>query len=609
MRKQVIVLILLFWTLGASAQCDGNCSPEDSGRIIDTVNLRDFQLQWGDESRSHLGNYGQPFRNLIIDGDAFGSYHQSRIISSFLSKRVNASLDIKKPITSGMGGYSFDEQEFVRLTHFQPIRKNGSFVIGVDKDKSTGIYANQATNNYQFFSLWKYVSNSSKYEIYLNTDYQRLQWQNNGGLTEVEDFLNDSIPGARSGIDVNLDDSQTQVRNFEAELVQKLAFSVSNDSLGNQMFSGLLLELEADLGSSYYSDDNSSDTYYDSVVLLSSEGSDDSIYFGDFDINLGYAFEKSTDSTSFEAKLSGGYRFGEFKWTTTDSINWYNWSHVDLIVKGENSKLQYQLNGDYILSGNRIDRSGTAFSSIRNGNYNVRAYGKYKLGDNVGILVKGRSGLNAPSFDQLYYLGNRRLISNDSLNSVGYNQIGGILDYKDGLISIGALVNNTINPIYFDYFGTQSQFDGTAQVIQMELRSQLALGKFTVRPKAVYQYWGGPNIYQLPEWYADVRLDYEKAAFKNTLNLLFGINLRWYSTTELMAYSPDVSAFTLSNQSSFGNYPFIDFYLNARVQKVRFFLKANHVNSGLMGYKYLAAENYPVRDRQFLVGINWIFVN
>jgi len=56
-----------------------------------------------------------------------------------------------------------------------------------------------------------------------------------------------------------------------------------------------------------------------------------------------------------------------------------------------------------------------------------------------------------------------------------------------------------------------------------------------------------------------------------------------------------------------GNYPFIDFFINARIKPVRIFIKIDHITQGYLGNNYTLTPGYLQNDRAFKFGINWLF--
>ena len=63
----------------------------------------------------------------------------------------------------------------------------------------------------------------------------------------------------------------------------------------------------------------------------------------------------------------------------------------------------------------------------------------------------------------------------------------------------------------------------------------------------------------------------------------------------------------IQNNKLIGNFPRIDFFINAKIQQTRLYLKAEHINSSLTGYDYYSAPSYPYRDFSVRFGLVWNF--
>jgi hypothetical protein len=74
-----------------------------------------------------------------------------------------------------------------------------------------------------------------------------------------------------------------------------------------------------------------------------------------------------------------------------------------------------------------------------------------------------------------------------------------------------------------------------------------------------------------------------------------------------MAYSPALNMYYVQTQKKVGNYPYVDFFINARIKPVQFFIKIDHVTQGFFGSNYSLTPNYIQNDRAFKFGINWLF--
>ena len=122
-----------------------------------------------------------------------------------------------------------------------------------------------------------------------------------------------------------------------------------------------------------------------------------------------------------------------------------------------------------------------------------------------------------------------------------------------------------------------------------------------------YQSSSYQAITSLPTHVINSALYYQGNLFKNALQLQVGFNASYYSEFNGMAYSPALNMYHVQTQKTVGNYPYVDFFLTARIKPVRFFVKIDHVTQGLFGSNYSLTPNYIQNDRAFKFGINWLF--
>jgi len=65
---------------------------------------------------------------------------------------------------------------------------------------------------------------------------------------------------------------------------------------------------------------------------------------------------------------------------------------------------------------------------------------------------------------------------------------------------------------------------------------------------------------------------------------------------------------TVQNTTKIGDFPMIDFFVNARVRQTRIFLKAEHLNNLFSNSRtYYATPNNPYRDFMVRFGLVWNF--
>jgi hypothetical protein len=104
--------------------------------------------------------------------------------------------------------------------------------------------------------------------------------------------------------------------------------------------------------------------------------------------------------------------------------------------------------------------------------------------------------------------------------------------------------------------------------------------------------------------------------FKNTNGRLYtqlGVDVVYHTPYYAYSYMPATGVFHRQSTTEVGNYPFANAFLNIKIDRTRFFLVFDHVNSGIMSenirYNYEMVPSYPWNIRRFAFGIAWTFYN
>ena len=121
------------------------------------------------------------------------------------------------------------------------------------------------------------------------------------------------------------------------------------------------------------------------------------------------------------------------------------------------------------------------------------------------------------------------------------------------------------------------------------------------------QVFNNNKVLNIPEINTRHTFYYANELFKKALFLQTGFTVSYFSKYFMNAYDPVIAEFYVQNESYFGNFPRIDFFINAKIQQTRLFLKAEHFNSSMTGYNFYSAPNYPYRDFIVRFGIVWNF--
>jgi hypothetical protein len=167
------------------------------------------------------------------------------------------------------------------------------------------------------------------------------------------------------------------------------------------------------------------------------------------------------------------------------------------------------------------------------------------------------------------------------------------------------------NYLYFEDKGLgvkPHQYEGTVNYARAKYEKEFKFRNFGLYNTVMYQHvLEGDQVLNMPQINTRHTFYYADNLFKNALYLQTGFNLSYFSKYNMNGYDPVLAEFYVQNNASFGDFPRIDFFVNAKIQQTRIFIKAEHFNSSMTGYNFYSAPNYPYRDFIVRFGIVWNF--
>ena len=539
-----------------------------------------------------IGNIGLSGYNLLFNIDEYATFSPSLIIGN--KQYLPKHFDVKKPYTELNYILGSKEEQVLRVLHTQNISQLANFSFGFEKIKSKGFYNNQASSNNHLYANTWFKTKNDRHKISLNIDHERIFNEHNGGVLYDTLFEQDILLNRnRELMAVNLSFASSTINRTNLQLEQQFQFSQSFDSLNNGFSHSIYTRASGFKNARIFKDSSLNMSYYNQILIDSLITNDIIKYEGIKGI-AGYHFNKRKGKDNL--KLSTF-----MKWQTLNYKQHLIDSTVTSLSVGTNfqfkkKKFRLQLDGNYYLNGYRkkdIDFKGSI-------NYDFTKV--WSCG------IRGSYQSISPSLDIISYYENNISWEN-TFSTTDYLSVSGSLISEKHNVDLLVSYNDVFDPIYFNFIGEPQQIDGVSQVIQFSARKEFDAKKWSIIPKMVYQYNGGYNVYRLPEYYADLTIAYKAKMYKNNLNVFIGADVVYYAPTQMMSFMPMVNQYNLDDIKMAGNYPFIDVFLNARIKTVRFFVKVTHVNSGLFGFKYYGANNYPLKDRTIQFGLNWVFIN
>ena len=479
-----------------------------------------------------------------------------------------------------------------------------NFTIARKGLRSLGNYQHFLSSSSNFRFSTNYNSRNSKY--FLKTHYvnQNLFSEENGGIRE-DDILNFESGNTefidRSVFDPQFENADNTLQGKRFYFNQKYLIKNSSDSLNTRKWSvGNIITLE----NKYYQFKQSTPNEYFGESTGFTQ-INDKISFDTFlvNFNTSYSSSKLGMATFFMNYRDVNYSYENL--ADIDNNNYYE-SIIDenlsfgfnYLFKKENYVLDFQF--ESMLTGD-VEGSLIGAGLLLN------------INSDSNIKFSFINSDNSPDYN---YIFNNSSYSNYNWNNLfeNINTTRYILNFSsDKLFKFNFEFNNISNHTYFfkDVSGIvfPVQESNNLSMFKMNISKTISFKKFAIDNKVQFQKAGDESlgIINIPELILRNTFYYQNELFNKALFLQTGFTFNYFSEFFMNSYDPLLSEFYVQNNKLIGNFPRIDFFVNAKIQQTRIFLKAEHINSSLTGYNYYSAPNYPYRDFSIRFGLVWNF--
>lgn len=152
------------------------------------------------------------------------------------------------------------------------------------------------------------------------------------------------------------------------------------------------------------------------------------------------------------------------------------------------------------------------------------------------------------------------------------------------------------------------QYDKAINYLSIKVSKEFKWWKLALDNTMLYQQVDQDSaILNVPQFVTRNSLYFSNYFFKKAMFLQTGFVFNYFTKHYINDYNPITSEAFVQNQKKVGDFPMIDFFVNARIRQTRIFLKAEHFNSSMTGNKFYTAPNYPYRDFIIRFGLVWNF--
>lgn len=593
---------------------------------------------------AYLGNLGSP----ALANDYLQRINQSDLPFLYPYKyyihlpQNQIYYNVRKPFTdldytTGTGKQK--NEQTLRVLHTQNVNENLNAGIDFDLISSDGRYSNQKTGLKSLSFFASYVL--EKYNIHASFNRNVISVNENGGIINDQD-LNDTKSEDVPVNLGNLNNAQSELKNINFLLVQSYTVGKKRETenipehepkrklnlLGTVTYTFQYMKNHR-----RYFDDFPEAGFYNNI-LLDSISTADSVYYRTIQNNLHFSFQNDP-SRKFQFGGRIGIQSEIEKFSTiipTDTVvkpyspDIYTQPEIKVWINNNDTTFKQVKdvpNTNLALTGHLFNALGTKF--------NWEAWGKlylsgYKVGDFVleGAFNKSFSGTKGISELTLYgklqnyrpgywynnYYSNHFTWKNN-LNNVTETTITAIYNHPARKLKARASYSLMDQYVYFDTLASPTQSPEILSVFALSLEKDFILGRWNFLNHLIFQRSDHNEIFPLPALLLKQTTYFQHNFHFDLTNgdLLtqWGFDLFYHTPYFGYAYMPAIGQFFLQREKKIGNYPFLDVFINVKLKRTRFFLKYEHVTSGLLGENYFTVLHYPMNQRVFKFGLSWTF--
>ncbi len=160
------------------------------------------------------------------------------------------------------------------------------------------------------------------------------------------------------------------------------------------------------------------------------------------------------------------------------------------------------------------------------------------------------------------------------------------------------------------YIPQINQSDTDINLFKLRYNKSFLFGKFSMNNSLLIQKVNqNKNILNIPNYVYRNSFYISEKIFNNVLEIQSGFNFKIFSKFFINEYNPIISTFHIQDKRKIGEYPIIDFFLNAKIRQTRLFFIFEHINSSFSGNNFFTSPSMPYRDSSFRFGLNWNLFN
>ncbi|MEO8515953.1 MAG: putative porin [Flavobacterium sp.] len=479
--------------------------------------------------------------------------------------------------------------------------ENLNFSLAYKGLRSLGKYVNSLSSTGNFRFTTSYFTKNKRYIANLHLVGQDISNDENGGVIDVEDFTSgNSQFTERARLDVYLEDANSLLKGKRYFVDHTFRINakenVNNISIDHQFnyetkFFQFTKTTETERFGQGYVSANYNDLTKNNIMYN----------------RLGATFSNSL--------------IGKFNFFIEDFQ--YNYFYKRIIISNNlitipssnNNKLN-AVGGKYFYNKKKINGYALLSKSVSKQTFStVDVFAQFKWNEKNHFSAQYLNLSKVPDLNYTLYQSDfisynwKNNFKNEKINTV---KVNATTQWLSAELQLSTLDDH----LYFSdddtsdtiVISTPKQYTKTINYLSIKGSKEFRLGKFALDNTVLFQQvTQEDNILNVPKIVTRNTLYYTNYFFKKALYLQTGFTFQYFSKYYSNTYNPLIGEFYVQDKTKIGDFPLLDFFINARVRQTRIFLKAEHFNSSFSGRDYFSAPNYPYKDFIVRFGLVWNF--
>jgi hypothetical protein len=597
-RGYVLTFFLLFFCASLSAQ-----QPDSTILFSSTQNEEMFGIkQSSQKTDTIIDNIQNYYQNGVLGNIGLPSYsllaRETNYSSGFFTwTKLNNSSDLftdKQALYYNPGGKIYTkitavmgqkQEQVFKIQHSQNIKRVNISLL-FNRYSCFGFYLDQKTITDNLLASSHYKTKNGRWGYNTYFLFNKLKYQLNGGI-QGDTLLRMNLFVDKQLLPVNMSASKQNLRTASF-FFSTFARLNKSDSSGPSHF----LVYEGNYQSNYWIQSGTDTGFYAHNYFYSVSGAalTDSISLRGLSNSFLYKLVAKDNKFVFYT----GYK---------SEFNHYLQANIDTLSFNHIARAGFSLNLKNHLLSTNMQYVAAGFNQ---NNYLADANYLAIFGRNFYLDVKATTSRQMAALSLQRYFSSH-FIWNNHFTDISTQNATAVVGSNKYKFTLGAFIQQQQNSVYFDTLALAKQYAGNAVNGRFFVQKDLRLWHMHFNNTVNYQPDNNTNFIRLPKFISFSQLYYEGRLFKNNLWLQVGVQARYISSYQANAYMPATNQFYLQDKKSYGNYVFADIFLNAQIDRFKFFLMAQHVNQGLTGGGYILCPEYPMPDRSLKAGLVWMF--